>query len=212
MNPGSIVFPSTYWPPHLPEMYDFNSGDIPSHIGSNHLGPYFYGPLKDDPTKPCPTFDLTSLEADSMCHSAQEAVWGTNTLERLESIKTAVDPKRMFNCFHCVGNKVVGDEAIIDEESSSSPDKDEAPVAADKDIVGGEESIGNEVSKVMGDEAMSDEESSSSPDEDESTVVADKSIGGGKESVGSEVSSSAAASGFELPMVIVAIFATILAF
>jgi hypothetical protein len=102
----------------IPEMYDFTNGVIPPYTGHNHLGPDRYGPLKDDPSKPCPIFELTSLEAETMCHSAQESVFGTEALNRLETIKKAVDPNGMFDCFRCIGNTV--EESVVAAESASA--------------------------------------------------------------------------------------------
>jgi len=110
--------------PLVPEMYDFTSGVIPPYTGHNHLGPDRYGPLKDDPSKPCPIYELTSLEAETMCHSALESVFGTEVLNRLETIKKAVDPNGMFDCFRCVGN-------TVDIEPSSDT-KETLPPAADE--------------------------------------------------------------------------------
>ena len=55
-----------------------------------------------------------------MYHSAQEVVFGTETLECLELIKKAVDPNGMFDCFCCIGNTVIVNDPppdAIKEES-----------------------------------------------------------------------------------------------
>jgi len=111
--------------PWIPEMYNFTSGVIPPYTGHNHLGPDRYGPLKDDPSKPCPIYYLTSLEAETMCHSAQESIFGTEALERLESIKMAVDPNGMFDCFRCIGNTVSVAPTLDTTKEESPPAADE---------------------------------------------------------------------------------------
>ena len=35
----------------------------------------------------------------------QEAIYGTETLKRLEAIKEQIDPDYMFDCNNCIGNK-----------------------------------------------------------------------------------------------------------
>lgn len=57
--------------------------------------PNDYGPLKSDWTKPCP-FDWSKEEKLDKCISFQEAVWGTELLERLETIQSGLDPKSLF--------------------------------------------------------------------------------------------------------------------
>jgi len=89
-------------PPWIGDVTDFSTKNIPPYIGGNHLGPNTYGPLIDDHTKPCP-FNFTRMEAETKCVSAQEAVHGTESLKRLESIKKKVDPNHMFECFRCIG-------------------------------------------------------------------------------------------------------------
>merc|ERR1740139_429774 len=139
-NAGAMVFfmPGVgIWESLLSEIYNFTSGSIPPYIGSNHLGHTVYGPLKDDPSTPCPIFDLTNPDAENKCISAQEAVYGTESLKRLESIKKTVDPNSMFDCFRCIGNTVVGDrESDLDaEESAAAADKFELSTVAFATIV-----------------------------------------------------------------------------
>lgn len=92
------------WVDILPQIYNFTSGGIPSYSDYNHLGPYAHGPLKGNLLTPCPVGNFTHTEARTLCHSPQETVFGTESLERLESIKKKVDPNGMFDCFRCVGN------------------------------------------------------------------------------------------------------------
>jgi hypothetical protein len=114
------------------EMYDFTTGVVPPYIGSNHLTYTLYGPSKDDPTMACPKGDLTTLEADSLCHSAHEAVWGTKNLELLVSIKQAVDPNGIFDCNNCVPNEMPGND-VPSTKSPKSPKKGtKAPKKAKK--------------------------------------------------------------------------------
>lgn len=61
--------------------------------------------MKGDKTQPCPVWFLTNAEAEELCVPILEAVYGTETLARLESIKKAIDPDTMFDCYRCVGNK-----------------------------------------------------------------------------------------------------------
>jgi hypothetical protein len=49
---------------------------------------------------------LSSAEQAAQCVSVQEAVWGTDLLARLTSIKAAVDPMHVFYCPYCVGANV----------------------------------------------------------------------------------------------------------
>jgi len=149
--PDDLVYEFDFWSPLLPEIFDFTTGIIPPYIGSNHLAPDFYGPLKANPTKPCPISNLTRLEAETMCHSAQEAVWGTETLTRLESIKKAVDPKGMFDCFRCVGNKAVG----VEEPTSLSPDEDESSIVADENVASEGGSVTDKEKSIEGGEYSS---------------------------------------------------------
>jgi len=69
----------------------------------NHISPDVVGPLKKDWTSPCPR-DLTREERSNQCMSLQEAVWGTDMLAKLESIKKEFDAQHLFNCYNRVGN------------------------------------------------------------------------------------------------------------
>jgi len=88
-------------------MYNTTDADsFPSFQGANHVGNTYMGPTRDDWTRACPE-DLTQEERGAKCVSIQETVWGTETLERLERIKEAIDPNYMFDCEGCVGNNRV---------------------------------------------------------------------------------------------------------
>ena len=89
----------------LQEMYDFTGTEFPAYLGANHLSPSAFGPLKSDWTTPCP-YTFTRKESEELCVSGQQAVWGSETLQRLEAIKQEIDPNGMFDCFRCVGNTV----------------------------------------------------------------------------------------------------------
>lgn len=88
----------------LPKMYDTSSGSFPGFIGSNHAGTNTLGPLKSNWSVACPT-EWTLKERYDKCLSTQEVIYGTELLERLQSIKDAVDPTYMFDCNDCIGNK-----------------------------------------------------------------------------------------------------------
>ena len=77
-----------------------SNADVPL----DDIGADAFGPLKSDHTKYCPGY-LTHAEREEQCVSLQEFVWGTDTLQRLEKIKKAVDPKDLFQCQKCVGFK-----------------------------------------------------------------------------------------------------------
>ena len=172
------------WKRLLPEIYDFTSGTIPPYLGSNHLGPNTHGPLKDDPSTPCLIFDLTNLEAETMCISAQEAVYGTESLQRLESIKKAVDPNGVFDCFRCIGNTVVEDV-----EPSSNTTEEDGTADTESDTPA-------EEYPSVADEMVASEPSSST-DVKESTSIAD-GIAYSESVTSAEKSSSTAAAKFEL--------------
>ena len=92
-------------------MYDTTTDNFPGFIGSNHIPAFFRGPLKSDWTQPCP-MDWTDEERNEKCISAQESIYGSERLARLESIKEAVDPDYMLDCNGCVGNnKTFSDKA-----------------------------------------------------------------------------------------------------
>jgi len=109
-------------PVWVDELYDFSDIDnLPPHIGSNHLGPNTYGPfIPLNRTVSCPIWMLTNTEAETMCISPQEAVYGTKTLKRLEVIKKKVDPNQIFDCFRCIGNKVQLDDMSLTPPPSTS--------------------------------------------------------------------------------------------
>jgi hypothetical protein len=70
----------------------------------NHIGPDVVGPLKTNFTEPCPSH-YDEEERREKCMSLQESVWGTDMLAELEGIKADVDPKGLFSCYFCVGNR-----------------------------------------------------------------------------------------------------------
>ena len=92
---------------------DFNPS-LPSQ--ANHASINTRGPLKEDWSKGCP-LDWSKEERDEKCVSLQEAIWGTEVLQRLEKIKLKVDPHFMFNCNGCVGNNLKRDG----EDTSAAP-------------------------------------------------------------------------------------------
>lgn len=92
----------TYWPsPSSSSNHDGNA--ISGGADYNHIAPNAMGPLKSDTSKPCPVKELSYAEAEEACLSVQEFAFGTEGLERLESIKNAVDPHSLFMCQKCVG-------------------------------------------------------------------------------------------------------------
>lgn len=94
----------SFFTEEFPKMFDTSDdNNFPSFIGGNHVGPNMRGPLKNDWTKPCP-LDWTQQERDDGCISLQESLWGTKTLNRLESIKESIDPDFIFDCYGCVLN------------------------------------------------------------------------------------------------------------
>ena len=74
--------------------------------------------VKSNWTKACP-WEWTFEERSEKCISFQEAIYGTESLSRLEAIKKAVDPHSMFNCHNCVGNNLAKASHSQDEETSS---------------------------------------------------------------------------------------------
>jgi hypothetical protein len=86
-----------YWPNAT------DTNPLPGGAEYNHIGPNSMGPLKANRTIPCPYESLSIEEQEEQCYSYQEFVWGTQGLERLESIKKKVDPKNILNCRRCVG-------------------------------------------------------------------------------------------------------------
>eukprot|EP00566_Odontella_aurita_P008696 CAMPEP_0113547422 /NCGR_PEP_ID=MMETSP0015_2-20120614/12347_1 /TAXON_ID=2838 /ORGANISM="Odontella" /LENGTH=837 /DNA_ID=CAMNT_0000447975 /DNA_START=22 /DNA_END=2535 /DNA_ORIENTATION=+ /assembly_acc=CAM_ASM_000160 len=103
---GLHTLDEDFWAKTVPAMYPQVTGgsSFPAFVGSNHVGPNTRGPLKNDWTKPC-SLDMTEEERDAKCVSLQEAIWGTETLARLEILKTAVDPHGMLSCHGCVQTK-----------------------------------------------------------------------------------------------------------
>ena len=111
-----------FWSELFPEMYDISDKtNFPAVYQSNHAGHSAHGPLKDDWTKGCP-LQWTFEERKEKCISAQEAIYGTELLRRLEAIKMKVDPGFMFNCNGCIGNNldVVKAPEADDEPSGAS--------------------------------------------------------------------------------------------
>ena len=114
-----------FWSELFPKMYDISDRTkFPAVYQSNHAGPSAHGPLKDDWTKGCP-LEWTFEERKERCISAQEAIYGTELLRRLEAIKMKVDPEFIFNCNGCIGNnldmaKAPAAEAPLDEPSGAS--------------------------------------------------------------------------------------------
>ena len=114
-----------FWSELFPKMYDISDKTkFPAVFQSNHHGPSTHGPLKDDWTKVCP-LEWSFEERKEKCISAQEAIYGTELLRRLEAIKMKVDPDFMFNCISCVGNNLDAVKAMepeaevpLDEPSS----------------------------------------------------------------------------------------------
>ena len=119
-----------FWSDLFPKMYDVSDKTkFPAVFQSNHAGPSAHGPLKDDWTKACPQ-EWTVEERKEKCISAQEAIYGTELLRRLEAIKMKVDPDFMFNCNGCIGNNLdvvkvpeVEAEVPLDEPSSIAVDE-----------------------------------------------------------------------------------------
>ena len=77
------------------------SGLFPGVSEINHLCSDSFGPLKEDWTQPCPV-NWTVQEKEEKCISVEESIWGTQVLDRLIKIKTAVDPNNLFECYPCV--------------------------------------------------------------------------------------------------------------
>ena len=117
-----------FWSDLFPQMYDISDKTkFPAVFQSNHASINAHGPLKDDWTKACP-MTWTFEERKEKCISAQEAIYGTELLRRLEEIKMKVDPGFIFNCNGCVGNnldvaKAPQAEVPLDEPSSVAVDE-----------------------------------------------------------------------------------------
>ena len=103
---GDPASQENFWSNLFPKMFDISDKtNFPPVFGANHAGLFVTGPLKEDWTKACP-FEWTFEERNEKCISAQEAIYGTETLSRLEAIKKAVDPQFMLNCNNCVGSNL----------------------------------------------------------------------------------------------------------
>ncbi|EJK77259.1 hypothetical protein THAOC_00919, partial [Thalassiosira oceanica] len=89
------------------KMYDITSGKFPGFVSHNHLSLSPRGPMKDDKyyRKAC---DMTKSQAviDEECMSAQEIVFGTDRLRRLEATQRRVDPTGMLICRNCINDNV----------------------------------------------------------------------------------------------------------
>lgn len=86
----------------LKAIYEETGTNFPGILCHNHMGLGATGPLKSDWTKACPK-SLSAEEKAEQCISIQEAVWGTELLGRLESIKQSVDSKSLLVCPGGVG-------------------------------------------------------------------------------------------------------------
>ena len=128
MADNFLATSDNFWSDLFPKMYDISDkAKFPAVFQSNHLGPSTHGPLKDDWTKACP-LEWSFEERKEKCISAQEAIYGTELLRRLEAIKMKVDPDFIFNCISCVGNnldvaKKPETEVPLDEPSSVAADE-----------------------------------------------------------------------------------------
>ena len=114
-------------------MFDISDKtNFPPVFGSNHVGSQAIGPLKEDWTKMCPE-EFTFAERNEKCISFQEAIYGTERLKRLETIKMKVDPKFMFDCNHCILNNRPKNEAVQDTEEvgGSEEEMSVTPAASD---------------------------------------------------------------------------------
>lgn len=101
--------PDVFYAQYFPKFYDLSDkSKFPGFLGSNHVTNEMMGPQKDDWTKACPS-EWTQQERDEKCVSVQEAIYGTKTLQRLETIKEALDPNYIFDCHGCIGNNRVKD-------------------------------------------------------------------------------------------------------
>jgi len=70
----------------------------------NHMAPDAIGPLKANFSAPCPS-NFTAQEQRDNCVGWADTVWGVETHARLQQIKIQIDPKNLFNCYHCIGYK-----------------------------------------------------------------------------------------------------------
>jgi hypothetical protein len=121
---GTMLFISmealdeNFWSNLFPRMYNTSGTNFPAFVGSNHAGPNTRGPLKSDWTKPCP-LEWTTAERDEKCIPLQEAIWGTEVLKRLESIKSAIDPDFMLDCYGCVGNNKSQEANVTSQDTDA---------------------------------------------------------------------------------------------
>lgn len=105
--PIADVLTDNFFTNIFPRIFDTsNKSNFPSFIGANHAGPNTRGPKKEDWTKACPS-DWTQKQRDDGCVPLQELIWGTKLLKKLETIKKAIDPNYMFDCYGCIGNNRV---------------------------------------------------------------------------------------------------------
>jgi hypothetical protein len=112
---------ANFWSNVFPNLYDISDKTkFPPVFNANHAGPLLTGPLKEDWTKACP-YELTLEERKEKCISSQEAIYGTELLNRLEAIKMAVDPNFMFNCHNCIANNLDLAKASHSEDDESVP-------------------------------------------------------------------------------------------
>ena len=119
-----------FWSDLFPKMYDISDKTkFPAVFQSNHVTSSAHGPLKDDWTKACP-LEWSFEERKEKCISAQEAVFGTELLRRLEAIKMKVDPDFIFNCIDCIGNNL--DIAKAPEPEAEVPLDEPSSVAVDE--------------------------------------------------------------------------------
>ncbi|KAK1733772.1 FAD-dependent oxidoreductase [Skeletonema marinoi] len=125
----------TFWRDIAPEMFDLkDKTKFPPIFGSNHAATGMTGPRKDDWTKPCPG-NWTFEERLAGCVSFQEAIYGTETLKRLEAIKKVVDPKNMFACNNCIRATEENEEEAADqEEVPTQEDKDDGVAVKEEDV------------------------------------------------------------------------------
>ena len=125
---GGLSTKDDFWSDLFPQMYDISDKtNFPAVFQSNHHSVSTHGPLKDDWTKACP-LEWTFEERKEKCISAQEGIYGTELLRRLEAIKMKVDPGFMFDCNSCIGNnldvaKAPQAEVPLDEPSSVAVDE-----------------------------------------------------------------------------------------
>lgn len=70
----------------------------------NHMAPDAVGPLKTNFSAPCPS-GFTRQEQRDNCVGWADTIWAVEQHVRLQNIKRQLDPKNMFNCYHCIGYK-----------------------------------------------------------------------------------------------------------